>query len=126
LQAQQEVPLWLEEYAKSSQSTAGFSNYGGKFGGRDIRKDQPKVINCLNNANYNYVVFCACKFFYKQSYMSVLPNTASHDPLVIFKLCLWQNCTLLVFWWMAAVFMKLSEDSLNNRSSGKTSFTGLK
>ena len=41
--AQQEVPLWLEEYAKSSQSTAGFSNYGGKFGGRDIRKDQPKT-----------------------------------------------------------------------------------
>lgn len=44
-QAQQEVPLWLEEYAKSSQSTAGFSNYGGKFGGKDIRKDQPRVIN---------------------------------------------------------------------------------
>ncbi|XP_052069001.1 ATP-dependent RNA helicase DDX4-like isoform X3 [Mytilus californianus] len=41
--AQQEVPIWLEEYAKSSQSTAGFSNYGGKFGGKDIRKDQPRT-----------------------------------------------------------------------------------
>ena len=61
LQAQQEVPLWLEEYAKSSQSSAGFSNYGGKFGGRDIRKDQPKV-NCLNNANYSTMLFfCVCK-----------------------------------------------------------------
>lgn len=59
MQAQQEVPLWLEEYAKSSQSSAGFSNYGGKFGGRDIRKDQPKV-NCLNNANY-MLFFCVEK-----------------------------------------------------------------
>lgn len=42
-QAMQEVPSWLEEYSKSSMPGAGYADVGAKFGGRDIRKNQPRV-----------------------------------------------------------------------------------
>lgn len=48
-QAMQEVPSWLEEYSKSSMPGAGYADVGAKFGGRDIRKNQPRV----------WVSFCA-------------------------------------------------------------------
>lgn len=42
-QAMQEVPSWLEEYSKLSMPGAGYADVGAKFGGRDIRKNQPRV-----------------------------------------------------------------------------------
>lgn len=41
----QEVPAWLEEYSKTSMPGAGYADVGAKFGGRDIRKNQPRVGN---------------------------------------------------------------------------------
>ncbi|XP_052687127.1 ATP-dependent RNA helicase DDX4-like isoform X3 [Crassostrea angulata] len=41
--AMQEVPSWLEEYSKSSMPGAGYADVGAKFGGRDIRKNQPRT-----------------------------------------------------------------------------------
>ncbi|KAL3869506.1 hypothetical protein ACJMK2_042178 [Sinanodonta woodiana] len=40
--ANQEVPEWLENYAKGSVSTAGYIPLGNKFGGKDIRKGIPR------------------------------------------------------------------------------------
>ncbi|KAK3601505.1 hypothetical protein CHS0354_027651 [Potamilus streckersoni] len=40
--ANQDVPEWLEKYAKDSVSTAGYIPLGHKFGGKDIRKGIPK------------------------------------------------------------------------------------
>ncbi|KAK3091467.1 hypothetical protein FSP39_020000 [Pinctada imbricata] len=40
--ADQEVPDWLEKYAESSMSYGGGSNVSSGFGGRDIRRDQPR------------------------------------------------------------------------------------
>lgn len=54
-QAMQEVPSWLEEYSKSSMPGAGYADVGAKFGGRDIRKNQPRV----------WVSFCV--FYYHAS-----------------------------------------------------------
>lgn len=43
------VPEWLENYAKGAISTAGYVPMGGKFGGKDIRSDVPRVgfYSCL-------------------------------------------------------------------------------
>lgn len=41
--AMQEVPSWLEEYSKLSMPGAGYADVGAKFGGRDIRKNQPRT-----------------------------------------------------------------------------------
>ncbi|XP_061192498.1 ATP-dependent RNA helicase DDX4-like isoform X2 [Saccostrea echinata] len=41
--AMQEVPDWLEEYSKTSMPGAGYADVGAKFGGRDIRKNQPRT-----------------------------------------------------------------------------------
>ncbi|XP_078316516.1 ATP-dependent RNA helicase DDX4-like isoform X2 [Crassostrea virginica] len=41
--AMQEVPAWLEEYSKTSMPGAGYADVGAKFGGRDIRKNQPRT-----------------------------------------------------------------------------------
>ncbi|WAR23006.1 DDX4-like protein [Mya arenaria] len=42
-QAGQVVPEWLENYAKGAISTAGYVPMGGKFGGKDIRRDVPRT-----------------------------------------------------------------------------------
>lgn len=35
--------MWLEEYSKSSMPGTGYADVGVKFGGCDIRKNQPKT-----------------------------------------------------------------------------------
>ncbi|XP_056020030.1 ATP-dependent RNA helicase DDX4-like isoform X3 [Ostrea edulis] len=40
--AMQEVPSWLEEYSKTGMPGAGYGDVGSRFGGRDIRKNQPR------------------------------------------------------------------------------------
>ena len=56
LQAQQEVPEWLETYSKSAMGYGGGSNFKSNFGGRDIRKDQPRVsTNLFLRMVLNYI-----------------------------------------------------------------------
>ncbi|KAG9459661.1 hypothetical protein H6P81_004169 [Aristolochia fimbriata] len=48
-EANQEVPLWLSQYAERPYSGGRNRRFGGKFGGRDYRRDVPR------GGNYQYM-----------------------------------------------------------------------
>ncbi|XP_033738808.1 ATP-dependent RNA helicase DED1-like isoform X2 [Pecten maximus] len=51
--AQQNVPEWLESSGQSSMSSGSYSG-GGRFGGRDIRKDQERTREHAGNGQSSY------------------------------------------------------------------------
>ena len=65
----QEVPAWLEEYSKTSMPGAGYADVGAKFGGRDIRKNQPRVGTTSLEGN-NFQFFCSYKVLVIGNYAS--------------------------------------------------------